>query len=327
MSQQNHGSNKTSKTLWSNRRVLVTGGTGFLGLQLTCQLVRRGARVTVALCNEDGPSQIAALPPQVVCQEGDVRHYDEMRQLITGAAPKFVFHLAAVGVNDPFIDEETALGVNTQGTVNVLRAAQRAEHNDIRRIIVTGTSYEYGPAGELDPGNVYAASKVAAWAFCRMYYRAHGTPVVVARPFNAYGPGQNQRALIPSAIRAALNGEDFPITAGEQRRDFIFVRDVIDGLLEVATAQGIEGKSLDLGTGQTTSVRDAVERVFSLCGGSGKPQVGALAYRPGLVWESVADAERTEHLTGWRAKIGLEEGLKATIKAAIETRVSASCNG
>jgi nucleoside-diphosphate-sugar epimerase len=160
-----------------------------------------------------------------------------------------------------------------------------------------------------------------------MHYRAYGTPVVVARPFNAYGPGQDQRALIPSAIRAALIGEDFPITPGEQRRDFIFVTDVIDGLLEVATAHGIEGKSLDLGTGHATSVRDVVERVFSLCGGGGKPQVGALAYRPGVIWELVADADRTEQLTGWRAKIGLEEGLKATIKAAVETRVNVLCNG
>jgi nucleoside-diphosphate-sugar epimerase len=181
--------------------------------------------------------------------------------------------------------------------------------------VVTGTSYEYGPGGKLDPGNVYAASKVAAWAFCRTHYRAYGVPVVIVRPFNVYGPGQLERALVPAAIRAALNGEDFPATPGEQRRDFVYVDDVMDGLLAAAVAPGIEGESLDLGTGQTTSVRELIERIFQLCEGRGKPKLGALPYRPGVVWELCADAERTYALTGWRAKTALEEGLRRTIEA------------
>ena len=167
----------------------------------------------------------------------------------------------------------------------------------------------------LDPGNVYAASKVAAWAFCRMHYRAHGTPVVIARPFNVYGPGQTGRALIPAAIQAALNDEDFPTTPGEQRRDFVHVDDIVDGFMAVATAPDIEGESLDLGTGQTTSVRELVELIYALCKGRGKPKIGALPYRPGVVWELGADAERTRRLTNWQARIGLEEGLEHTIEA------------
>jgi nucleoside-diphosphate-sugar epimerase len=148
-----------------------------------------------------------------------------------------------------------------------------------------------------------------------MYYRVYGTPVVVARPFNAYGPGQMQNSLIPTAIQAALDGEDFPMTPGRQRRDFIFVDDVVDGFLAIAAAPGIEGKSFDLGTGQATTVQDVVERIFALCGGAGQPQVGALSYRPGVVWESVADADRTKQSTGWQARIGLAEGLEITVNS------------
>jgi nucleoside-diphosphate-sugar epimerase len=295
--------------------VLITGGTGFLGLHLTRRLAELGAQVTVGLCEDDDPDRVAALPETVDARVGDVRNISQLRRLVEDATPGYVFHMAAVGVNDPFIAEEMALGVNVGGTINILRALWDNTTHAVQRIVVAGTSNEYGKAGELDPGNTYAASKVAAWAFCRMYYRVYGTPVVVARPFNVYGPGQMQNSLIPTAIQAALDGQDFPMTPGRQRRDFIFVDDAVNGFLAIAAAPGIEGKSFDLGTGQATTVQDVVERIFALCGGAGQPQVGALAYRPGVVWESVADADRTKQSTGWQARIGLAEGLEITVNS------------
>lgn len=298
---------------WHDRRVLVTGGSGFLGRHLTRGLAQRGARVTVARYpDEPAPSP---WPSGVTGQLCDVRDARQVEQLTQDVAPEIVFHLAAVGVTEPFIDVEAALEVNVRGTLNVLQAARSA--HGLRRVIVAGTCYEYGPDNNLDPGNVYAASKVAAWAFCRMAYRAYGTPVIVARPFNVYGPGQNSHALIPAAIRAALGGRDFPTTPGEQRRDFVYVDDLIQGFLALALAEGIEGQSLDLGTGVATPVRHVVERVFALMGAetSGRPQIGALPYRPGIVWELVADAQRTAQRTGWRAQTGLDQGLQRTIAA------------
>jgi len=306
------------QTTWKDRRVLITGGTGFLGQRLTHRLVASQACVAITVCEHDSPDRIAALPRQVTRCTGDVRDLNQMSQAVRAVEPEIIFHLAAVGVNDPFIAEEAALEVNLHGTLNTLQAVRMSSADPtfrVRRIVVAGTSYEYGSDGRLDPGNVYAASKVAAWAFCRMHYRVHGTPVVIARPFNAYGPGQTGRALIPAAIRAALNGEDFPTTPGEQRRDFVHVDDIVDGFLAFATAPGIEGESLDLGTGRTTSVRAVVEQIYQLCKGSGKPKIGALPYRPGVVWELGADAKRTHRLTSWQARIGLPEGLKQTIKA------------
>jgi UDP-glucose 4-epimerase len=312
---------------WTHRRVLVTGGTGFLGQHLTRRLVGLGAQTTVALRDDVESRKRVVLPKEVNLQCGDVRNYDQMYRLVEAVAPDIIFHLAAVGTNDPFIAEEKALQVNLHGTLNLLRAVQgsstgRADR--VRRIVVAGTCYEYGDGGRLDPGNVYAASKVGAWAFCRMYYRAHGTPVVVARPFNIYGPGQNERALIPSAIRAALSGRSFPMTRGEQQRDFLYIDDLVEGLIMLALAKGIEGESIDLGTGEATPVRDVVERIFTLVGEAGLtpvvawPQIGALPYRPGVIWELVANADRTARLTGWRAKTGLDKGLQITIKAMTE---------
>jgi dTDP-glucose 4,6-dehydratase len=263
---------------WTGTPVLVTGGTGFLGRHLTQCLVALGAKVTVALREDESLEEI----------------------------------------NDPFIAPDAALRVNLHGTVNLLRACTSAR---VRRIVVVGTSYEYGSSGELDPGNVYAASKVAAWAFSRMYYRAYGVPVVVARPFNVYGPGQNAHALIPSAVAAAVADQNFPTTPGEQERDFIYVQDVILGFLAAACAEGIEGRSVDLGTGHATPVRDVVRRIFALTGSRGEPQIGALSYRPGVVHKLVADAEKAARMTGWHATTSLEEGLHITIDAACAGQV------
>jgi UDP-glucose 4-epimerase len=173
----------------------------------------------------------------------------------------------------------------------------------------------------LDPYNAYAASKVAAWAFGRMYWRAHGLPVVTVRPFQVYGPGQPPQCLIPAAIRAVVSGEDLAMTPGEQERDFIYVQDVVDGLLATVEAPGIEGTSLDLGTGSGHSVRHVVERIWQIAEATGQVRPGALSYRLGETMRLVADADRTAQLTGWRATTPLEEGLRATIDSLQPTGV------
>jgi nucleoside-diphosphate-sugar epimerase len=250
----------------------------------------------------------------------DTRDANAVRAVVAEAAPQVVFHLAAAGVTDPGVDPALALAVNTGGTLHLLEALRGG---DVRRVVLAGTCYEYGAREAvegLDPFNAYAASKVAAWAFGRMYWRAHGLPVVTVRPFQVYGPGQIPHTLIPAAIRAALAGEDFPMTPGEQERDFIYVEDVVEGMLVTAQAPGIEGQSLDLGTGQAHTVRQVVERVWAMTGAQGHVLAGALPYRPAEVMRLAADADRTARLTGWRARVGLEEGLKRTIAWMQEVR-------
>jgi UDP-glucose 4-epimerase len=300
---------------WAGERVLVTGAPGFIGQHLVRRLVGSGARVYAGGAPDEAPERVARLPAQAQRLAFDLRDAGVVRTIVAEAAPQIVFHLAAVGATDPGVDPGLALAVNAGGTLHLLDALVG---QDVRRVVIVGTCYEYGAREAvegLDPFNAYAASKVAAWAFGRMYWRAHGLPVVTARLFQVYGPGQPDHTLVPAAMLAALAGADLPMTPGEQERDFIYVDDVVDGLLVAADATGIEGQSLDLGTGQVHTLRRVVEHIWSMAGAQGQILPGALRYRPSEVMHLVADADRTARLTGWRATTSLESGLRRTLQA------------
>jgi nucleoside-diphosphate-sugar epimerase len=299
---------------WAGTRVLVTGSTGFIGRHLVDRLIGLKAQVYAGTDPADEPDVVfrsSRLSLQLLAF--DVRDAQAVRRAVDEATPEIVFSLAAVGVTNSAVDSMLALLVNAGGVVNLLEALRRSS---VRRVLLVGTCHEYGAYGAiegLDPSSAYAASKVAAWAFGRMSWRAWGLPVVTVRPFQVYGPGQPHQCLIPAAIRAALSGEDFPMTPGEQERDFIYVRDVVDAMLTTAKTPGIEGTSLDLGTGTGYAIRHVVEQIWQLTDARGQVRSGALSYRPGEAMHLVADADRTAQLTGWRATTPLEEGLQATI--------------
>jgi nucleoside-diphosphate-sugar epimerase len=302
---------------WTGERVLVTGAAGFIGQRLVQRLVEAGAQVWAGLAPDEAPERVAALPTQVEHLVFDLRDAEAVQTAVVETVPQVILHLAATGVTNPQVDPTLALTVNAGGTVNLLEAAKELAPQ-VERVVLVGTCYEYGARESvegLDPFNAYAASKVAAWAFGRMYWRMYGLSIVTVRPFQVYGPGQPERSLVPAAVDAALAGRDFPMTPGEQTRDFIFLGDIVAGMLAAAKAPGIAGESIDLGTGQACALHDAVALIWKITGAQGQVLHGALPYRTGEVMHSVADADRAEQLIGWRAQVELEEGLRCTIEA------------
>ncbi len=298
-------------------RVLVTGAAGFIGHRLVRRLDEAGARVWAGVAPDEPLDRVSRFPPHVPRLTFDVREAEAVRAAVAEAAPQVIFHLAAVGVTDPQVDPSLALAVNAGGTVHLLDGL-RESGQAVRRVVLVGTCYEYGAREAvegLDPCNAYAASKIAAWAFGRMYWQKWNLPVVTVRPFQVYGPGQPAQLLVPAAIRAALTGADFPMTLGEQRRDFVYVDDVVTGMLAAASAPGVAGHSLDLGTGRGQAVREVVERIWALTHAPGRILAGALPYRSGAVMNLTADADCTARLIDWQAQVTLDEGLERTIGA------------
>lgn len=291
-------------------RVLVTGATGFIGRSLVTHLVAGAMPVIILVREAYGHADIRQLPPalanvrdRIQVVYADLRNFQLTVRAIREAEPDCVIHLAAAGVTDPFLAVDTALRHNLTSTINLLRACFEKTRNT-RQCIIARTP------GELSAINVYAASKAAAWNFCQMYARTQQWPIHGAMIFQAYGEDQPENTLIPSALKAALAGQDFPMTAGTQERDWIYVEDVASGLAAMLGRDLPPGMTIDLGTGRLTSVAGVVRHIYALVGKGGKPLVGALPDRPGEETRQAATADRTETLIGWRAAVSLEEGLK-----------------
>ncbi len=296
-------------------RVLVTGATGFLGRRLAHLLVASGDDVVLLLREGYGmgwplPPEIESLRPRASVVYADLRNYRLTARAVAEAAPETVIHLAAAGVTAPDLPIETALRHNLYGTLHLLRACfESGIVAPPRQVVVARTP------GERSAMNVYAASKAAAWQFCRMFALTRNWLVVGAMVYQAYGPGQPAHTLIPAAIRAAQAGEDFPMTAGDQLRDWIHVDDVARGLQAVYRSGLPPGVTSELGTGRSASVLQVVELIYSRAGRGGKPLPGSLSARPGQEMKQVADADATHAQTGWRAVTSLSDGLNSMVGA------------
>lgn len=292
-------------------RVLITGATGFIGRSLAPALVST-ADVTLLLRETRSgrplPSPLNQLRDQYEVVYADLRNFQLTLRAVQQSAPEYVIHLAAAGVTDPFLSTEVALRHNVTGTINLLRACFEKSHG-VQQMVVARTP------GERTAMNVYAASKAAAWNFCQMYARTQQWPIHGAMIFQAYGPDQPERSLIPAAVRAALRGDDFPMTHGAQERDWIYVDDVVAGLQALQHADLAPGTSVDLATGTLTSVAAVVGQIYALANSDGRLRPGALPSRPGEVQQQAADVARTAALLAWRANVALSEGLARTLQA------------
>lgn len=253
------------------------------------------------------PTPLQTIRPHLNVIYADLRNFQLTSRALAEAAPTHVIHLAAVGVTDPFLGLDTALRHNLNGTLNLLRACFE-KRSGVQQLIVARTP------GERTSMNVYAASKAAAWNFCQMYGRTHHWPIHGAMIYQAYGPGQTPRNVVPAAIAAALAGQDFPTTRGTQQRDWLFVGDLVAGLWAMLGAALAPAETVALGSGTTASVAEVVTQIYELVGGGGRPLIGALPSRPGEETVQLADSQRTVAQIGWRATTSLSDGLAKTIQ-------------
>lgn len=297
-------------------RLLVTGATGFIGCALIPRLLQR---YDVTLLLLESFADRTPLPPvlKMLRREFDVayadlRNYRTTVRAVQQAEPEQVIHLAAMGTSDPFLNPHTAVSHNVTGTINLLRACFETGQA-IRQLIVARTPGEYSAM------NPYAASKAAAWVFCDMYARTAGWPVQGAMIFQAYGPGQPESMLVPAALRAALAGEDFPMTQGHQAKDWIYIDDVVEGFVHILDQPPRPGTTLELGTGVMTSVRDVVDEIYKQVGRGGSPRYGALPSRPGEEIHQVANPTLLREWTGWHPTTSLYEGIASLVSGIINS--------
>ena len=283
----------------SDARVLVTGASGFIGSHLVRRLVADGVQVhglTSAVSSICGV-RLVGLRDRIALHEGNLTDRGAMDALVDEIRPSHVLHLGAythVGKSWQRVDE--CVSANVQGTVNLLRSLDGSGY---KRFVNMGTSEIYGdvpsPFREdmpVRPVSPYAASKYAAECFCRVFHQGRGWPIVMLRPFNAYGPAQTADRVIPEVIVRALRGEELLMTQGRQTREFNYVEDIVDGIVRAATVPGIEGELLNLGCSQDVSIREVTTLILDLLGNPVVAQFGALPERPTEIWQMRSDSTR-----------------------------------
>lgn len=295
-------------------RVLITGVTGFIGRLLAQRLIESDVEPMGLALPEDIAQYNDARPAgrqALKLFPADLRDASATAEVVAQVKPDRIVHLAAVGVTEPSITSRVAVEHNVHGALNLIHAAFQNPglSNPARQLIVIRTPGEYHPA------NAYAASKAAAWSFCQMYAARYQWPVVGAMIFQAYGPRQPAHTFVQAALRAALAGQDFAMTSGDQRRDWIYLDDVAAGLIAAMAVDLPPGTSVDLGTGARTSLLDVAQMAYQLAGRGGKILPGALPNRAGEEIEQVADVGRSKTLLNWRPKVELADGLQLVLES------------
>ena len=311
-------------------KVLVTGADGFIGSHLTEELMRRGHDVRAfVLYNSFGSwGWLDTVPDDVRGRldifAGDVRDPNGVRQAVEGC--EAVLHLAAlIAIPYSYHSPDTYVDTNVKGTLNVLQAARAF---GIRRLIHTSTSEVYGTARfvpitedhPLQGQSPYSASKIAADQLAYSFYASFGLPVVIARPFNTYGPRQSARAVIPTIITQLAAGQrQVKLGAVTPTRDFNFVADTVAGFVSALESSGGLGEVVNFGTGFEISIGDTAKLIAEVMGVDLEIVTEEKRMRPenSEVERLCAQAGRARELFGWAPRYAGREGLKRGIAETV----------
>ena len=296
---------------------LVTGGAGFIGTSLVNRLARDGVRVMVLDRVDHRP--MPGVDRVVVADLADTQ---ALRELLADTTPDLVFHLAASKIRASELTAyREALEVNVLGTLSLCEAMLTTVPD--ARLVAIGTAEEYGPAPgpyveserEL-PISAYSLSKLAMSRMLETLARVNGLRATVLRPSVCYGPNQPPDMFISALVAALVVGREFPMTPGEQTRDFIYVDDLVDAIVQAGSHDEAIGRIINVGAGVETRLGDLALLVEKLVGAEGLVRLGATPYRAGEQMKYCIDSTLACELLGWESTTPLEEGLRRTIDAA-----------
>lgn len=310
-----------------NKKVLVTGACGFIGSHLVEALLDEGCDVRAFVFYNsfnswgwlDTFTKDKLKKIDIVL--GDIRDSNGVRKAVEGV--DVIFHLAAlVGVPFSYHSPDSYVETNIKGTLNILQASRDF---NVEKVIVTSTSEVYGtakyvPMDEAHPlqaQSPYAASKIASDKIAQSFYFSFGLPVIIARPFNTYGPRQSLRAVIPTVIKQALSGSrEIELGSLHPKRDFTYVKDTCKGFIHIAKAGGILGEVINIASGRDISVEGLAKNIINQINPKIRIASDKQRIRPkkSEVDHLLGSNKKIKKLTGWRPEYGLADGLKETIE-------------
>lgn len=310
-----------------NKRVLITGADGFIGSHLVECLLEEKCKIRAFVyynsfnlwgwldtLSKDKLSKIEIFT-------GDLRDPYRTKKAVEDI--DIIFHLAAlIGIPFSYSSPDSYVDTNIKGTLNVL---QTARQSGVKKVIVTSTSEVYGtaryvPIDEKHPKqgqSPYAATKIGADYITESFYRAFGLPAVIVRPFNTYGPRQSARAVIPTIITQLLAGRtEIKLGAIHPTRDLVFVKDVVEGFLEIAKSDNTVGEEINIATQIEISIGNLAQKLIDIINPKAKVVLDKDRLRPrnSEIDRLLGSNVKIKKLTSWDLKFSLDEGLMETIK-------------
>jgi UDP-glucose 4-epimerase len=299
-------------------QVLVTGGAGFIGSELTRQLAAKRASITVVdnLANGRRENLEPILGDRCRLAVADVRDEQTMSRLLRGV--DLVFHLACLGVRHSIHSPVENQAVNATATLSLLARARAA---GVRRFVYVSSSEVYGDAlwapmteqHPAFPNTVYGASKLAGECYARAYHRTFGFPAVIVRPFNAYGPRCHHEGdsgeVIPKFLLCCMAGRPMVVFGdGTQTRDFTHVGDTARGIMLAGWADGVIGQTINLGSGREMAINEVARQVAAI---AGRPdsQIVHDPPRPGDVSRLCADTTKARRLLDFEPAVPFHTGV------------------
>ncbi len=307
-----------------NKNILITGADGFIGSHLTELMVQKGFNVTALSIynsfNDWGWLEEVECKNDIEIISGDIRDSHFCRKITKGK--DIVFHLAAlIGIPYSYIAPQSYIDTNIKGTLNICQAAL---DNDVQQVIHTSTSEVYGTAKYVpidekhptQPQSPYSASKISADAMAMSFHNSFDLPLIIARPFNTYGPRQSSRAIIPTIISQIASGYN-SINLGDlsPTRDFNFVSDTCNGFLLLSDCKKANGEVVNIGSNTEISIEELVKKIKALMESDVKIQKDPIRERPknSEVFRLVCDNQKINDLVSYKPLVSIDEGLRKTI--------------
>ena len=306
------------------QKVLVTGGAGFIGSNLTEALLKRGCVVRVLDDFSTGRRENLTFDkeyPSLEIVEGDIRDLGTCQEAMRKV--EYVFHQAALpSVQRSIEDPETSNAINVGGTLNILIAAREEK---VKKVIYAASSSVYGDIPTLpkheemnpNPLSPYALQKYVGEQYCRLFYQLYGLDTVSLRYFNIFGPKQDPNSLysavIPKFIDALLlNRHPIIFGDGEQSRDFTYIENVVQANLLAMSAEGLHGEAINIACGKKTSLNQLLNILKDILGSTQSPIYEEP--RKGDVKHSLADIRKGREVIHYTPVVGIETGLKKTVE-------------
>lgn len=305
-------------------RYLITGGTGFIGANLVRRLVSMGCEVHILVRAPYSLWRLDDIKSRIHCWTGDLTDIHSIFRAVRQAQPEVVVHLGGGSMGQPwntdFSQLSASLEVNLHGTLNLVQAVSQAG-SGLRSFIRIGGLLEYGegpfPFVETQrerPVSIYPATQVATTAILNAVHRECHFPVISLRLSSVYGPGRSLEFFLPALIFAALKGNDFAMTSGEQIWDMLYIDDAVDAIVTAAHSDCPSGEVINIGSGETYTLKEIAQTVVKQIGTAGQLQIGAKAEPDGAIGNLSCSIEKAERVLGWKPKTLLEDGLRETIQ-------------